>query len=621
MRNASAADESALADLVSLWQRRRAEGQTATPAELCRDRPELLAELERRVAALERMDGLAGVLHETATLDTSGSPATAPGPAGPPEIPGYEILDELGCGGMGVVYLARDTQLKRLVALKMVLAGAHSSEDSRGRFRAEAEAVARLQHPHVVQVFSWGEQGGLPYLVMEHVAGGGLDRRIAGRPQPPADAARLVMLLARAVHAAHKAEVVHRDLKPANVLLAPAADEPALNTAYGWPKVSDFGLARLSGGSGAQTASYDVLGTPSYMAPEQAAGKTREVGPPADIYSLGAILYELLTGRPPFKGESLLETLDQVRSLPPRPPRELCADIPAELESICLRCLAKAAADRYLTAQALSDDLHRFGEGHAVSRPTAPQRTARPGRRVGWLVAALPVLAGVAALTVALRGPRGGEGGEGGAPVIAAPPAREPFQGWIDVVMSRPHDARRQLLRLHEPAARPLKAGDEVRVETSLNRPAYQYVVWIDTQGKAAPVYPWIEGAWARRPEHEEAVKELHLPEGGLMWPMQPGPAGMETLVLLVREEQLPPDVDLAALLADLGAQTTPDLQAVGWFQNGVLVTGEKDRGPSFKQARASDNPVLRTQQVVQQRVKGSFAYTRAVTFGNEGGR
>jgi serine/threonine-protein kinase len=290
MKDPSAAAESALADLVSLWQRHRAEGQPAAPAELCRACPELLPELQRRIAALERMADLVDGKQGTITLDTAGPEQTTPTPTGWPEILGYEIVGELGRSGMGVVYLARDTQLNRLAALKMVLCGAHPSEQSRGRFRVEAEAVARLQHPHVVQVFSWGEHDGLPYLVMEYVAGGGLDRRIAGRPQPPADAARLVMLLARAVQAAHKAGVVHRDLKPANVLLAPATDEPALNTAYGWPKVSDFGLARLSGERGAQTASFDVLGTPSYMAPEQAAGKVREVGPPADIYALGAIL-------------------------------------------------------------------------------------------------------------------------------------------------------------------------------------------------------------------------------------------------------------------------------------------------------------------------------------------
>jgi hypothetical protein len=469
-----------------------------------------------------------------------------------------------------------------------------------------------------VQVHAAGEQDGRPYFVMEYVEGGGLDRMIQGRPQPPGDAARLVLLLARAVGAAHRQGIIHRDLKPANILLAPPADESALNTAYGLPKVSDFGLVKTLGEDPGRTADGKILGTPGYMAPEQALGRVDAVGPATDVYALGAILYELLTGQAPFRGSSALETLEQVRTQPPRPPRELRPDVPAELEAICLRCLAKAPADRYPSAQALADDLSRFMEGRAVARPIAQRPRTVTRCRVGWLIAGLVVLGGAIGLASALRAPRGGEGQPqaGG-----SAQAREPFRGWIDIVMSRPKDPRRQLLRLPEPAARPLRVGDEVRVETSLNRPAYQYIVWIDTRGEAAPVYPWVKGEWARRPEREEPVEQLRLPEGGEVWEMQPGPAGMETLLLLLRDEPLPPDVDLAALLGNLEPQTTSDLQAAGWFENGALVTGEKDRAPSFKQTHPSDNLVLRTQQVVQQRVKGLFAYTRAVTFGNEGWR
>jgi serine/threonine protein kinase len=613
-------NDAALSELLSLWEREQARGRDVPAADLCRDCPELAPELERRIRALRQMNGLARAAEETAAFQSAESqPAVIP-PAGAPlpALPGYEVLGKLGEGGMGIVFRARDRALKRVVAVKQLLHPAPSAE-AMARFRAEAEALARLRHPHVVQVYAAGEQDGRPYFIMEYVEGGGLDEKVRGQPQPPADAARLVMLLARAVQAAHQQGIVHRDLKPANVLLAPPADEPALNTAYGLPKVSDFGLSKALGEDPGRTAGGTILGTPGYMAPEQASGRPEDVGPAADVYALGAILYELLTGQVPFRGRSVLDTLEQVRSQPPRPPRELRPDVPPALEAVCLRCLAKAPADRYPSAQALADDLHRFAQGEAVSPPPAPPRTTRPGRRVGWLVAALvALLAGAVGLTVALRRPRGGEGD---APVAAEPPARGPFKGWIDVVMSRRNDARRQLLHLHEPAARPLRTGDEVRVETSLNRPAYQYVVWIDTKGEAAPVYPWIKGEWTDRPEQEERVTELRLPEGGQVWEMKPGPAGMETLVLLVREEPLPRDVDLAALLADLGAQTTPDLHAVGWFENGELVTGEKDRAPNFKQARPSDHPVLRTQQRVQERVKGLFAYTRAVAFGNEGGR
>ena len=282
----------------------------------------------------------------------------------------YELINELGRGAMGVVYLAHDNQLKRRVAIKMVLCGTHSSESMRNRFRSEAEAIARLQHPHVVQVYSWGQQDSLPYLVMEYIQGDRLDRKIAGQPQPPSDAAHLVMLLARAVHSAHRVGIIHRDLKPANILLAPPSTEPALNTVYGFPKVTDFGLARLSGDSPAQTATQELLGTPSYMPPEQAEGKAKDLGPSADIYSLGTILYELLTGRPPFVGVTIFDILEQVKNQEPLPFNRLRIHVSKDLETICLKCLQKDPQKRYASAEELADDLQRFLEGRPiVARP------------------------------------------------------------------------------------------------------------------------------------------------------------------------------------------------------------------------------------------------------------
>jgi serine/threonine-protein kinase len=278
-------------------------------------------------------------------------------------VPGYEVLGELGRGGMGVVYRARQVALDRVVALKMVLAGCHAGPDELSRFRAEARAVARLSHPHVVQIHEVGEAGGLPFLSLEFVEGGSLAERLRAGPMAFPEAARLVAGLARAVEAAHRRGIVHRDLKPANVLLAPD----------GTPKITDFGLAKHLQGDSQQTASGAILGTPSYMAPEQAAGKRGKVGPAADVYSLGAILYELLTGRPPFQAATALDTVIQLTEEEPVPPRKLRPQAPRDLETICLKCLEKEPTRRYASAGALADDLRRYLDGEAIlARPPGP---------------------------------------------------------------------------------------------------------------------------------------------------------------------------------------------------------------------------------------------------------
>jgi serine/threonine-protein kinase len=323
--------------------------------------------------------------------------ATGESAAPPPTIAGYEILEEVGRGGMGVVYRAGQRGLSRTVALKVILAGAHAGPHERARFRTEAEAVARLQHPHIVQIHELGEQAGCPYLALEYVDGVSLAQQLGGTPQPPRAAAQLVETLARAVHHAHERGVVHRDLTPANVLL----------TSDGTPKITDFGLAKLVLGGGAgQTQTGAVMGTPSYMAPEQAAGRSKEIGPAVDIYALGAILYELLTGRPPFKAASSLETVQQVLLDEPVPPVRLQPRLPRDLETICLKCLQKGPRQRYASALALADDLRRFLGGEPIqARPVSPLgRLARWCRRhpkEAGLAAALAValLSGLAGVT------------------------------------------------------------------------------------------------------------------------------------------------------------------------------------------------------------------------------
>jgi serine/threonine protein kinase/tetratricopeptide (TPR) repeat protein len=330
-----------------------------------------------------------------------------------PTIAGYEILGELGRGGMGVVYKARQVGLNRLVALKMILDGPHASPGHLARFRREAEAVARLCHPNIVHIHDIGEQEGRPFFSMEYVEGGNLAQRLAGKPQPSRSAAQLVETLARAVHAAHQQSIVHRDLKPANILLSGARQGiggdalDALATLV--PKISDFGLVKYVEAESpdrqtekqpflglARTESGALMGSPSYMAPEQARSTARNLGPAADVYALGAILYELLTGRPPFIGAAPLDTVLQVLHEEPVSPRQLQPKLSRDLETICLKCLRKEPHKRYSTALELAEDLCRFQEGKPIkARPVGHvERIWRWSRR-NPLVAGLLALIGL----------------------------------------------------------------------------------------------------------------------------------------------------------------------------------------------------------------------------------
>jgi eukaryotic-like serine/threonine-protein kinase len=287
---------------------------------------------------------------------------------------GYELLEVLGRGGMGVVYKARQVGLKRLVALKQLRWEAMAGPDDLIRFRKEAEAVAQLRHPHIVQIHDVGRREGLPFFAMELVAGGTLAERLTKGPLAARVAAQLVATVARAVEHAHQAGILHRDLKPANILLAPDLDTP---------KIGDFGLAKWVDDDSLKTRTGMILGTPSYMAPELATGSVNRVGPATDVYALGAILYETLTGRPPFKAASALETLDQVRSFDPPPPRKLQPGVPRDLQTICLKCLEKDSRRRYASAQELANDLERFLSGApVVARSIGPtERLVKWARR------------------------------------------------------------------------------------------------------------------------------------------------------------------------------------------------------------------------------------------------
>jgi mono/diheme cytochrome c family protein len=358
--------------------------------ELCREQPGLRAELSRRLRVLEAMQ-------TWLSLDGFDARGMPPGAADEgedlPQPPGYEVDSLVDRGGMGVVYRARQTELRRVVAIKM-LAAERAGPKQVARFRDEAEAIARLHHPNIVQIFEVGQYRGRPFFSMEFVAGGTLAQHLADRRPDAAEAARLVQTLAAAIHYAHENGVVHRDLKPGNVLLAVSDQLSAVSQAsvsglkadrgsLTAPKITDFGLAkRLDEGSG-HTRTGEILGTPHYMAPEQAEGRIRDIGPRTDVYSLGTILYEALTGRPPFVDDSPVVVLRRIVNNDAAAPSKLNRSVPRDLDAICLRCLEKRPQDRYATAGELADDLGRFLRHEAThARPISIwRRTVRWAKR------------------------------------------------------------------------------------------------------------------------------------------------------------------------------------------------------------------------------------------------
>ena len=322
---------------------------------------------------------------DTVTMSAPGRVCVAPHP----QFGDYELIEEIARGGMGVVYKARHLRLNRVVALKMILSGQFASEAERKRFLQEAELAANLDHPNIVPIYEVGAHEGRLYFAMKLVDGGSLAREVARLRADPQATARLLAKVARAIHFAHARGFIHCDLKPSNILL----------DATGQPHVTDFGLARKLDGDSTLTATGAVLGTPGYMAPEQAAGARREITSAADVYGLGAILYELLTGRPPFRAPTVMETVMLVLEREPSPPRQLDPRVSPELERICLTCLEKSPKDRYASADALADALERYLRGEEIADPSIAQQLRRWTRREPELVARLGALLLIAGFT------------------------------------------------------------------------------------------------------------------------------------------------------------------------------------------------------------------------------
>jgi WD40 repeat protein len=478
---ALAADAGVLLDLIHQEILLRKEGgEEPSLEEYLRRFPQLAPSLRGLFAGDRAHES--GPLREvaTTTVGTRSAPGDAPCPPADavlPSIPGYEVLRELGHGGMGVVYWAWQTDLNRMVALKMLLAGAQARGPERARFRTEAEAVARLQHPNIVQIYEVGEHEGRPYIALEYVGGGNLAQKVTGTPQPAHQAAQLVETLARAVHYAHERGVVHRDLTPGNVLL----------TEDDTPKLTDFGLAKLLVGGGAGvTQTGAVVGTPSYMAPEQAGGRAKEVGPMTDVYALGAILYDLLTGRPPFRAETPLDTLLQVQNDEPVSVTRLQPNVPRDLETICLKCLHKQLPKRYGSARELADDLHRFLAGEPIrARPVGR------GERLWRWCRRNPALAGMSAAVFVLL-------------LTAAVAA---MAAAIRIATAR-----------DEARARARDAEDAQRREAEAHRQAVEKLVrlyvttgmrLVDEEGDVLGALPWLAEAFRLEPGGEER-KAMH---------------------------------------------------------------------------------------------------------------
>jgi serine/threonine-protein kinase len=564
-------DDPALVVELAAWEhelRCRTEPDLA-PGELVRRFPQLGRELE------ERLGG-------SPMVRTSRPAGSKPPPL--PQVPGYEVLEVLGQGGMGVVYRARHRGLDRLVAIKLIRADLSLLPLALARFEAEARAIARLDHPAIVRVHDSGVHQGQPFYVMEHVAGGTLAEALARGPLAPERAAALVARLTDGVQHAHEAGIVHRDLKPANVLLAACGfTESARPQAAEWiPKIADFGLARQACAAGI-TVGGDCLGTPAYMAPEQANGRTDLLGPATDVHGLGAILYECLTGRPPYPGAGRDEALALARKGDLVPPRQVRPRIPAALERICLRALAAEPARRHSSAAALAADLRRF---------------LRRRRLLPYLGVALAVgLLGAAGWwgSAPSRGP------QAPVPQPNSAPAPAPLRvESVEVLGSIGNRTRWRKIREARAEVLPIPNGEQINVSVTLNRPAHVYIVYLDSAGEPVPLYPWNRGSdivvrsLAALPPVDEPSLHVETPPGRQGWMLE-GKSSLDTVLVLADPRPLDEARRLDRLLRPPPPTPlrTPGELVVHSFARGRPVASEAlsiDRGLTDTARRIDDD-------------------------------
>jgi serine/threonine protein kinase len=502
------------------------------------------------------------------------------------QVDRYTIRKYLGGGGFGEVYLAEDPLLARHVAVKIPKPAILENRALLDNLLQEARTVAALNFPGVVSVHDVGcDEAGRPFVVMDYIKGLSLRELMDAGALPPQRTAEILAEVAATMARAHRRGFVHRDLKPGNIMLDPE----------GRPHVLDFGLALHE--DSRRDAGGECAGTIPYMAPEQISGAVQGCDGRTDIWAIGVLLYEMLTKRKPFPGRSVNDVIPAILGHDPKPPRQIDETIPQELETICLKCLHKSVGDRYTTAHDLARDLRQW-------------RRPKKWLPRGILAAGL----GFAFLCIGFW-----LSGGGGEKIDSALP--EPLQGQIDILLWNPENPSRRGLSVTDLRAAPLRANDQIRVHAELNKPAYLYLLWIDSRGQVQPVFPWTPGRWETLAGKETPILRVNLPpEVDRGWPLA-GPAGMETLMLLARETPIPPTLDLKSSLADLPRQTMQDAQAIVWFSDGnpVTVAMNKTRGPQFFDPQQIQDPVLITQRHIQERLGRYFPVIRAVSVASQG--